>query len=102
MHKAMKSLIILAVVPCMVAATMPVGSLTSSAGSTVSGVNVPNGTAVFPGDVITSSQSGAVLNLAQGGTIQLGIDSQVRIPSNPSKGIEILKGLPARFRKASP
>src|ERR1039458_7513844 len=93
MHKAMKSLIILAVVPCMIAATMPVGSLTSSAGSTVSGVSVPNGTAVFPGDVITSSQSGAVLNRAQGGTIQLGIDSQVRIPSNPSKGIEILKGL---------
>src|SRR6266404_4850211 len=94
MHKALKSLVILAVVPCMIAATTPVGSLTSSGDSTVSGVCVPTGTAVFPGDVVATGSRGAVLNLAQGGTIQLGIDSQVRVPSNGSKGsIEILKGM---------
>jgi len=93
MHSSIKSLVILAVVPCMIAATMPVGSLTSSGNSTVSGVSVPSGTAVFPGDVIATSRSGAVLNLTQGGTIQLGIDSQVRIPTSPAKGIEIVKGL---------
>jgi exonuclease VII small subunit len=93
MYRYLKSLIILAVVPCMIAATIPVGSLSSSGDSTVSGVSVPSGTAVFPGDLIATSRSGAVLNLSQGGTIQLGVDSQVRIPSNPAKGIEIVKGL---------
>jgi exonuclease VII small subunit len=93
MFKPLKSVIILAVVPCMIAATMPVGSLSSSGDSTVSGVSVPSGTAVFPGDLISTSKSGAVLNLSQGGTIQLGLDSQVRMPSNPAKGIEIVKGL---------
>jgi hypothetical protein len=93
MYRPIKSLIILAVVPCMIAATMPVGSLSSSGDSTVSGVSVPSGTAVFPGDIVATGRSGATLNLSQGGTIQLGVDSQVRVPSNPAKGIEIVKGL---------
>jgi prefoldin subunit 5 len=93
MVRSMKALVILVVVPCMMAATMPVGSLTSFGDSTISGVNVSSGTAVFPGDVISTTKSGALFTLSQGGTIQLGVDSQVRIPKNASAGIEIVKGM---------
>src|SRR5579871_709765 len=91
MRFASRSVVILILVPCFIAATMPAGSLTTFGDASVSGVNVKSGTAVFPGDTISTGASSAVFNLQNGRTLQIGPNSSMRV--NQDSSVEIVKGM---------
>src|SRR5258708_5097133 len=90
MRSAAKGLVLGILVPCLMAATMPVGSLTTFGETSVSGVSVQSGAAVFPGDTITTARSSALFNLPNGRTVQMGPNSTLRI--SPDSVVEIVKG----------
>jgi len=92
MRTATKGLILSVLVPCLIAASaVPAGSLTTFGETAVSGVNVQSGTAVFPGDTISTGSSSALFNLPNGRTMQIGPNSALRI--NKDSVVEIVKGM---------
>jgi len=90
--KASKCTLTLLLVPCLIAATMPTGSLTTFGDATeLSGVAVKSGAAVFPGDSIKTGAGGALFTLSSSKSIQIGPNSEVRVGKDSS--LEIVRGM---------
>jgi len=100
MKLAMRSLVLLVVIPCLIAATAPTGSLTTFGDASVSGVNVQSGTAVFPGDTISTGSSNARFNLSNGRSLQIGPNSSLRISQDSV--VEIVTGMSRMQAKSQP
>jgi len=90
MKRATKGLMLSILVPALMAATVPSGSLTTFGDTSVSGVHVQSGTAVFPGDLITTGSNSAVYNLSNGRTVQIGPNSALRISKDST--VDVVKG----------
>jgi chaperonin cofactor prefoldin len=90
--KAIKYALTMLLVPCLIAATIPAGSLTTFGESTeLSGVAVKSGAAVFPGDSIKTGAGGALFTLSSNRSIQIGPNSEVRVGKDSS--VEIVRGM---------
>jgi hypothetical protein len=90
--KASKYTLTLLLVPCLIAATVPTGSLTTFGDATeLSGIPVKSGAAVFPGDSIKTGAGGALFTLSNGKSIQIGPNSEVRVGKDSS--LEIVRGM---------
>lgn len=90
--KARNWTLTLLLVPCLIAATMPTGSLTTFGSATeLSGVPVQSGAAVFPGDSIRTGAGGALFTLSNNKSIQIGPNSEVRVGKDSS--VEIVRGM---------
>ncbi len=90
--KASKCMLTLLLVPCLIAATIPAGSLTTFGDATeLSGVAVKSGAAVFPGDSIKTGAGGALFTLSNSKSIQIGPNSEVRVGKDSS--VEIVRGM---------
>jgi len=100
MRSATRGLILAVLVPCLMAATVPAGSLTTFGETSVSGVSVQSGTAVFPGDTITTGSSSALFNLPNGRTMQIGPNSALRVTKDSI--VEIVKGNSRMQAKSGP
>src|ERR1035437_4671219 len=100
MRSATKGLLLSILVPALMAATMPAGSLTTFGATSVSGVSVPSGAAVFPGDVITTGANSAIFNLPNGRTIQMGPNSTLRVSKDSV--VEVVKGMSRMQAKSGP
>lgn len=100
MRHATRGLLLAILVPALMATTIPTGSLTTFGATSVSGVSVQSGTAVFPGDVITTGPSSAVFNLPNGRTVQIGPNSALRISKDST--VDILKGMSRIQAKSGP
>lgn len=74
---------------CM-AGNTPVGSLTAGSNATVSGIQVPNGTAVFRGDVVETTSNNVVFTTLRGDSILLSPNSSIRLGESQ---VELLKGV---------
>src|SRR5258706_7128399 len=99
--KASKCTLTMLLVPCLIAATMPAGSLTTFGDATeLSGVAVKSGAAVFPGDSIKTGAGGALFTLSNSKSIQLGPNSEVRVGKDSS--VEIVRGMSRVQSKAQP
>lgn len=87
-------LVLLFAVSCQAAGPTPVGSLTSYGGARLSGVVVPTGAAVFPGDIIESDGSKTILTLTGGDSVLLGVNARVKVTqSGAAPAIEVLQGV---------
>jgi hypothetical protein len=91
MRSATKGLILAVLVPCLMAGTVPAGSLTTFGAASVSGIGVQSGAAVFPGDTITTGASSALFNLSNGRSVQIGPNSALRISKDSV--VEIMNGM---------
>jgi len=90
--KAVKCTLIMLLVPCLIAATIPAGSLTTFGDATeLSGVAVKSGAAVFPGDRIKTGAGGALFTLSNSKSIQIGPNSEVLVGKD--SGVEIIRGM---------
>jgi len=90
--KASKCILPMLLVPCLIAATMPAGSLTTFGEATaLSGIPVKSGAAVFPGDSIKTGAGGALFTLSDSKSIQIGPNSEVRVGKDSS--VEIVSGM---------
>lgn len=91
MKHATKGLLLSVLVPALMAAAIPTGSLTTFGETSVSGVSVQSGTAVFPGDVISTGLSSAIYNLPNGKTVQIGPNSVLRVSKDST--VDVVKGM---------
>lgn len=90
--KARNCTLTMLLVPCLIAATMPAGSLTTFGAATeLSGVPVKSGAAVFPGDSIKTGAGSALFTLSNSKSIQIGPNSEVRVGKDSS--LEIIRGM---------